>query len=363
MKADTFNHLSARRWACHGRLSPQVSLRRNRPEQRTLRTVEAYSPLMSKTIILGAGLAGLSAARQLQAHGHSVEIIDKGRGVGGRLATRRIGEARLDHGAQFFTTRGAVFTETIAQALDAGAVAEWCRGFAEQDGYPRYRGAHGMTSLAKWLAVDVPMKLGVEVDRIEMSKGQVSFVGKDDATIAQAPLAIVTAPIPQMLNLFDRGNVQPDLDLDTMLRATRYFATLALLAVVDGPPNIDEPGAMQFSNGPFTFIADNERKGISPVRALTFHAEHDYSLRRFDDDPEQVRAELLEQAAPWIGDATVLESQLKKWRYAGPVTPLPKPTYVIESDGARLALAGDAFAGPKVEGAFNSGHAAALELL
>ena len=326
-------------------------------------SVRAYPRHMSKTIILGAGLAGLSAARQLQTHGHEVEIIDKGRGVGGRLATRRMGDARLDHGAQFFTTRGEVFTDTIAQAREAGAVVEWCRGFADQDGYPRYRGAQGMTSLAKWLAIGVPMQLGVEVDRIETAQGQVCFIGKDNATIAQAPQAIITAPIPQMLNLFDQGNIWPDADLDASLRATNYHATLALLAVVDGQPNIDEPGGMQFSSGPFTFIADNERKGISPVRALTFHAEHDYSQRRFDDDPQHVHAELLDQAAPWIGGATVLESQLKEWRYAGPVTPLPKPTYVIESNGARLALAGDAFAGPKVEGAFNSGYGAALALL
>ena len=86
-------------------------------------------------------------------------------------------------------------------------------------------------------------------------------------------------------------------------------------------------------------------------------------MRRFDDDPEQVHAELIDQAAPWIGDATIVESQLKKWRYAGPVTPLPKPTYLVEQDGTRIALAGDAFAGPKVEGAFRSGHAAASALL
>ena len=318
---------------------------------------------MAKTIILGAGLAGLSAARQLRAHGHDVAITDKGRGVGGRLATRRMGDARLDHGAQFFTTRGQVFTDTVAEAIEAGAVAEWCRGFAEQDGYPRYRGATGMTSLAKWLATDIDMNLGIEVDRIEMADGQVRFMGPEGDVLAQASQAVVTAPIPQMLNLFDRGNVHASAELDDALRATSYFATLALLAVVDGEPNIDEPGGMQLDSGPFTFIADNKRKGISPVRALTFHAEHDYSLRRFDDDPQQVHAELLEQAAPWLGAATVVDSQLKKWRYAGPVTPLPEPTYLIESAGARIALAGDAFAGPKVEGAFNSGYAAANALL
>lgn len=317
---------------------------------------------MATTIILGAGLAGLSAARQLRAQGHEVSLFDKGRSVGGRLATRRIGEARLDHGAQFFTTRGDTFTNLAAEALAAGAVAEWCRGFAETDGYPRYRGEAGMTSLAKWMATDLDTHLGIEVDRIEATSGQVRFVDSDNNTIAEAPQAIVTAPIPQTLNLFDRGNVRADADLDAALRATNYFATLALLTVIDGEANVSEPGGMQFDRGPFTFIADNKRKGISPVRALTFHAEHDYSLRRFDDDPEEVHAELLAQAAPWLGAATVIDSQLKKWRYAGPVTPLPEPTYVIENRGARIALAGDAFDGPKVEGAFNSGYAAALAL-
>jgi len=318
---------------------------------------------VTQTIILGAGLAGLSAARELVSHGQSVQIIDKGRGVGGRLATRRIGNARLDHGAQFFTTRGEAFKATVAQAVEARVVAEWCRGFNEVDGYPRYRGATGMTDLAKWLARDLDLTLGVEVHRIETASGHVRFLGADDALIASGDQTIVTAPIPQMLALFDRGNVAASPELDQALRATRYFATLALLVVVEGEPHVDEPGGMQFNEGPFTFVADNKRKGISPVRALTFHAEHDYSLRRFDDDPDDVHAELLEQARPWIGKATVVESQLKKWRYAGPVIPLPEPTYVIDANGTRVALAGDAFAGPKVEGAFNSGRAAALALL
>jgi len=76
-----------------------------------------------------------------------------------------------------------------------------------------------------------------------------------------------------------------------------------------------------------------------------------------------VHAELLELAAPWIGDATVLTSQLKKWRYAGPISPQPTATSLHTFGSARLALAGDAWAGPKVEGAFLSGLAAAEALL
>lgn len=318
---------------------------------------------MTRTIILGAGLSGLAAGRELAAAGHEVTLIDKGRGVGGRLATRRIGDAVLDHGAQFFTTRGERFVELTTEAVEAGVVAEWCRGFGTSDGYPRYRGSDGMTSLAKWLARDLDVRLAEEADRIVTVDGEVRFLGPDESVLAVGDQAVVTAPIPQMLALFDRGGVKLGHDIAHALKAVDYHSVLALLAVVDGTPDVAEPGGMQFDDGPFTFIAENHRKGISPVRALTFHAEHAYSKRRYDDDPDEVHAELLELAAPWIGPASVTVSQLKGWRYTGPVTPLPERTLVVESQGARIALAGDAFGGPKVEGAFNSGIAAAEALV
>lgn len=297
--------------------------------------------------------------------GQSVALVDKGRGLGGRLATRRIGHARLDHGAQFFTTRSDAFAALVADAVADGAVREWCRGFGEPDGYPRYCGATGMTDFAKWTARDLDVSLGIEIDKIVCNNNEVAFLDANGALVASAPDAIVTAPIPQMHRLLERGQMLdhlPDHVVDS-LRSTSYFATLALLVVVEGQPNVDEPGGIQLTSGPFTFIADNQRKGISPVPALTFHAEHDYSLRRFDDDEANVHDELLEMAAPWIGDATVVESQLKKWRYAGPTTPLPQATHVSQIGGARIALAGDAWAGPKVEGAFTSGLSAATALL
>ncbi len=310
-------------------------------------------------IVVGAGMAGLAAARQVQAAGHTVTVLDKSRGVGGRLATRRIGDAVLDHGAQFFTVRGDSFSGLVDEAAKAGAVAEWCRGFGEEDGYARWRGDAGMTSLAKWMAQPLDVQLANHVHAISVGSDGVRVVDATGTTLALGNHAIVTAPIPQILTMFGHGDVAPGSSLEQSLRATSYFATLALLAVVNGPTNVAEPGGMQFETGPFTFIADNQRKGISPVQALTFHAAHEYSLRRYDDDDETVHGELLAMAAPWLGEATVVESQLKKWRYAGPVKPLTNRTEVIAAGAHTIALAGDAFGGPKIEGAFNSGQAAA----
>jgi predicted NAD/FAD-dependent oxidoreductase len=66
-----------------------------------------------RVVIVGAGLAGLSAARLLRDAGHDVVVLDKGRSPGGRCATRRIGNATLDHGAQFFTVRSDEFARCV----------------------------------------------------------------------------------------------------------------------------------------------------------------------------------------------------------------------------------------------------------
>ena len=67
-------------------------------------------------VVIGAGIAGLCAAEQLVAAGRHVVVLDKARGIGGRMATRRVGAAVCDHGAQFFTVRGADFAGIVSAA-------------------------------------------------------------------------------------------------------------------------------------------------------------------------------------------------------------------------------------------------------
>ena len=82
---------------------------------------------MSGTIVIGAGMAGVTCARALSTAGQEVRLLDKGRGIGGRMATRRIttgwGELHFDHGAQYFTARNSSF-ESLLIELN-GSVAPW----------------------------------------------------------------------------------------------------------------------------------------------------------------------------------------------------------------------------------------------
>jgi renalase len=300
-------------------------------------------------VVVGAGLSGLVAARTLRDAGVRVRVLDKGRGVGGRLATRRIGEARLDHGAQFFTVRGEAFAAVVAEACEAGVVQEWCRGFGDVDGYPRYRGTDGMTGFAKWLAQGLDVRTGVRVT---------------DLAEHPAGAYVLTAPIPQSLAVLSWSARLPGPDLADRLAAWTYNATLALLVVVDRDPQLPHPGAVQQPDHPvFTFIADNRAKGVSAHHAVTFHAGNEVSRARWGLPDDELRASLLADAAPWLGGASVLDAQLVRWRYAGPTTPWPAPYVTVHEEPVPILLAGDAFDGPKVEGAFRSGLAAAQALL
>lgn len=319
--------------------------------------------MQSDTAIIGAGLSGLAAALVLLERGRSVQLIDKGRGIGGRLATRRIGDATLDHGAQFFTVRGAAFRSVVDRATADGVVDIWCHGFGDPDGYPRYRSPKGMNSFAKWLAAQVEEAGGVitkneRVSAVTSDEEQWSLP-VESGTEFRAKNLIITAPVPQTLTLIRDGGIELEPAIESALSSITYKPTFALLVTLDSPGPVPPPGALQRTEDDlFTFIADNQKKGISAAPAMTFHVNGQVSAQRWDDDKDAIIADLLQEAQPWIGEAVVENAQLQKWRYAGPLVSHPDPCVIARREPGYLVVAGDAFAGPKVEGAFNSGQAA-----
>jgi Predicted NAD/FAD-dependent oxidoreductase len=66
-------------------------------------------------LIIGAGLAGIAAARQLP----EARILEKSRGPGGRMASKRLDANRADIGAQFLTVRDSSFDVVIQSAAEA----------------------------------------------------------------------------------------------------------------------------------------------------------------------------------------------------------------------------------------------------
>jgi len=336
-------------------------------------------------VVVGAGMAGLCAAGELVRAGRRVLVIEKSRGIGGRMATRRVGPAVCDHGAQFFTVRGRAFGALVTDAHAAGAVETWCTGFGRAgslgadvepatDGHARWRGVRGMTDLPKFLVehlaadghgepclVTTAAKvtaIGTRTDRVVVA---IEAEGRT-ATI-EAMAAVVTAPVPQALDLFAAGDAALDAEARARLATVAYDPCFALMLVLDRPSLVPAPGAIQFSAdaaGPLAWVADNMRKGISPVPALTVHATGAFSREHFDTPPDEVATRLIDAVRPWIdGDpaTAVVERSLHRWKFALPTTILEDPL-VAASHEPPVVCCGDAFAGPRVEGAASSGLAA-----
>jgi len=312
-------------------------------------------------LIVGAGMSGMAAASALVRAGRRVMVVDKGRGVGGRMSNRRIGGAVFDHGAQFITARSEWFSRSMKEWCGEGVVSEWCRGFsAGADGHPRWRGNPNMKSLPLHLARGIDVLLESPVASISLEGTRWKTALGNGGSITSSAV-VITAPVPQSLALLDKGGFEAPVDLRARLEALEYERCFAVMAVLDRPSGMQPPGGMAFAEGPLAWLADNQLKGISPVPCVTLHASHAFSLEHWDADRKEVGELLLRAAAPWIRSG-VKEFQTHGWLYSKPMRVHEDACAVLHT-APPLLMAGDAFAGPKVEGAALSGRAAADFLL
>lgn len=311
-------------------------------------------------LIIGAGIAGLLAASELKKSGRRVVVVDKGRGVGGRLATRRIGQATFDHGAQFITARDARFADAIREWEKAGVVSEWYRNSgAENKGHPRWRGNPAMTAIAKYLAKDLPVVLEKQVASLRFDLERwVAVIDNNEKIFARS--VILTPPVPQSLELIKSGEVHLSSQIKNQLESMTYEPCIVVMAISDAPVKIPSPGGFAPTSGPIGWIADNYMKKVSRIPAVTIHATALFSIENWNSDRTEIGKELLRAAEPYLG-SDVVDYQVHGWRYSKPVGVAENPCLIL-SDTPPLLIAGDAFGGPSVEGAALSGWEAASSL-
>jgi len=327
-------------------------------------------------LVIGAGMAGLVAARQLVKSGLRVAVADKGRGVGGRMASRRVDGVPCDHGAQFITVRDPRFSRLMERWLAEGIATEWSRGFPSQgslapasgsDGHPRYCGVPSMTAIPKWLAQGLDVRVSLKATCLELGEfsfWRTTFVREGQPDTAM-PLVItsrailLTAPAEQSLALLNSGNAQIPSVASDALKRIAYDPCFAVMATLDGPPAIPPPGGLKLGGEPIAWIADNRAKGTTGGRqAITIHAGPEFTRNHWEADRGEVGRLLLAAASPHLGDAKQLTVDVHRWKYSLPSVLHPEACLLIEAPSP-LVVAGDAFAGPRVEGAALSGLAAA----
>lgn len=315
--------------------------------------------------IIGAGLSGISAAHRLHEAGYSPVLFDQGRTVGGRMASKNRGSATFDQGAQFFTTRSDRFTAEVARWVKDGAAVEWCQGFGESDGYARYRGALGMSQLAKHLAEGLQVELRSRVGAV-VPLGDCWSLNFDDPELSpwEFDSVILACPAPAGLDALRAGGALMIPEARERAESISYHRVLACMVTVDRAVDFGPTGARQQPEDPtFSFIADNQVKGISAEPAVTFHVGHAASERLWSTKDKKLQAALADDLAAVLGDAKITSFAVKRWSHSGPVDVLPESSLTICAQPGPVIMCGDAFGGAKVEGAFLSGLAAAESLV
>ena len=324
-------------------------------------------------LVIGAGISGLIAARKLQENGLRVTVVDKNPKTGGRLATEEINSGLADLGAQFFTTRSAEFKNMVKGWISAGVVYAWAKSwsdgsiephpsFERASGHPRYAAHQGMSGLANFLARDLDVLLNCQIT--SLTAGQSGWHAHDSqGNIYKSQAVLITAPVPQSLLILKNGftHLSPEEKADIEL--IQYAPCLAAVFQTDKPIHLPEPGEVQKPQERIPWIADNYRKGISPEPNLvTVHAGTDLSKELWNSDDQQIFTILEKGMSPFREANTQVQAvHLKRWQYAWPEVLYPK-RYFLSAYLPPLVFAGDAFGGPRVEGAVLSALAAAQVL-
>ena len=317
---------------------------------------------MPTTLIIGAGLSGLAAARELKKLGHNVLIFDKGRGVGGRLSTRRMVEGCADHGAQYFSARSNNFQATTRAMMADGIVYEWHIEQSDPASFqhPRYVGSNGMNGVAKYLAEGLNVQTGKRAVRVKQAPQGWEVVFESGETVA-ADALIVTIPAPQALALWQESGLELAPDARAALEYIHYEPCLAVMLQLSQPSHIPAPGGLKLPpHSPVSWIADNQQKGISPaLPTVTIHASHAYSQQHLDDtDLNALIPDLIGAVCNYVDPKTIVDQQVHRWRYSNATVRHDQP-FLQVAGHAPLFFGGDGFGSGNMEGAFMSGRAMA----
>ncbi len=314
-----------------------------------------------KIAIIGAGIAGLSAAALLAAAGHEVKLFDKGRGPGGRLSTRRVrlpeGDVSFDHGAQYFTARSASFSAAVAGWVSDGVVAGWApRMTAELNG-PAFVGVAGMSSLVRHLASPFDVNWATQVEAIVGEAPGLELALEGGARAGPFERVVVAVPAEQAAVLLQTAAP----GLAEGARSVVSSPCWAVLLAYHASAGI-EWDARQVPEGPIAWMARNSSKpGRAGPETWVLHASPEWSREHLESAPGEVSDALTQTFRELTNAGPPIYAAAHRWRYARVETPLG--TAFQHNPRLGIGTCGDWHLGARVEAAWLSGAGLAEEML
>ena len=313
--------------------------------------------------VIGAGAAGLAAARLLHDAGLAVTVFDKARRPGGRLAVRRSDWGNLHHGAPLVSLPDAPLTPAVQALLDLAGddllpLAAPNLGGGSCSGFSHAPSLNALA--ARWAeGLDVCCQHTLTALTHETS-GWWLQVAESPDRLGPFGQVILTAPTEQALKLL--APLEAQSSLSATLEKTRHAPCWSVMWVPAVPPAcrglIEVPDAI---TGIGLIVREDARDADTGGIRYVLHATPDWSDAHLEDDAETVARLLVEQAASWLDCPTdSLHLAAHRWRYAT-VSSSAGMSCLQGANG--LWYAGDACLGNTVIDALSSGVSAAQSIL
>ena len=318
--------------------------------------------------IVGAGIAGLTAARQCQAQGHHVTIYEKSSGVSGRMSTRQTELGGFDHGAQYFTANTDRFKKETDDWMKLGWVAPWSGKLANLNkgisstankDKKRFVPIPGMSALGKQLAHGLDVRLEQQVMNLEAHEGKwLLNVKSEDVPVnaSAGPFdAVIIAVPPAQAHALLEGHSS----IAKQVGDVKMEPCWALMLGFQTPLNLPFDGAW-VSDSRLGWIArDTSKPDHRAGERWVCHATHAWSVEHLEDDVERAQNKLSKAFHEATGSPIqAIYTVAHRWRYAQSSTPI-QGTCLWDSK-QKIGVCGDWFAAGlegagRVENAFLSG--------
>lgn len=315
-----------------------------------------------RTAVIGAGLAGLSCARVLRRAGSYVDVFERERIIGGRIATSRAGMVNYDHGAQYLTARSSVFKDYVSELVATGYASKWeprtMIGGPDEVHEPVtthatgwFVGTPGMSSIVRPLAEGVRIHTSRNVHTIEREEKGWSIWFDDQTKEGPFKAVAVTVPAPQARLLL--GPVAHLADTLGKVRISPCWALMVRLEEPIFPPQ----DVFSDMSDVIRWVALNNTKPGRSARGETVvvHASLAWSRETEDIDPEMIANDLWDEVSNVLGLPPTRPAHMAAHLWQHGIVEASLGESFIFSSEHNVGIAGDWCLGRLAEHAYESG--------
>ncbi len=327
----------------------------------------------TETLVIGAGMAGLSCAKLLADAGHQVLVVDKARGSGGRMASKRLtlGDGHqvvFDLGCSGVAAQTRTFLQQMQRWQEAGLLEQWRKvgGIVEYVGKPRN------SMLTRFMADQLSTRFSVRIQKLIWQDERWLAFAEEDASLVpviEAQHLVLATPAEQAAALLPEGHAFKS----QVAAVTTLPQWVVVLVSPDLTLSAEQQAALLKSSLIRSAVCDSQKPGrtrLAGMKVWQVQLSSEWSEPHCDDKINEVYQAVLTELERVTGKSCeVSDYYVHRWLYAsGHRNPIHNAECLWDVT-TRLGLCGDYFHHPElaedpvrrygVESAFLSGRALA----